>query len=212
MKPQIIKDYYDIVILPPAPVRDYAIRVSKQLYHSGAKWKLGRRTFLPHISLYHIKIKPKNFQKCMDVLRNLTLRTAAHTIATGTVRTYSNFGYDIPCTRPQWLYTFHKKIIKNLSPFFDHAGSDHLWKRYPWYTKTMDSLLKRYGSPVVGTAFHPHITLAVFADASLAESVQRHALPRPRKFRFVPQTVSVCAIGPSHSCQKIVDSFPLKNA
>jgi len=49
--------YYDVVILPPAPVRDHALELSEKALPDGRMWRLGKRAFLPHISLYHIPVR-----------------------------------------------------------------------------------------------------------------------------------------------------------
>src|SRR6185369_1416425 len=54
--------YYDVVILPPPPVRDLAIRLSQKLYKSGGEWKLGKISFIPHISIYHIPVLQTDFE------------------------------------------------------------------------------------------------------------------------------------------------------
>ena len=56
------KNYFDIVILPPEDVSHYAIKLSKELERYGTKWTLGRKSFIPHISLYYITVRPKNFK------------------------------------------------------------------------------------------------------------------------------------------------------
>src|SRR5262245_59901987 len=53
-------NYFDVVILPSAAVRDHSIALSRKLQKYGAKFVLGRRRYLPHISLYHIPVKPED--------------------------------------------------------------------------------------------------------------------------------------------------------
>src|SRR5437868_1707094 len=63
--------YYDVVILPPVAVRDYAIEISRQLQRAGGQWALGKRAFLPHISLYHIPILDKDLDPFLQELQNI---------------------------------------------------------------------------------------------------------------------------------------------
>src|SRR5690349_8975882 len=60
---EIWTNYFDIVILPPPVVRDYAIELSARLKNYGAKFALGNRRYLPHISLYHIPVLPRDFDE-----------------------------------------------------------------------------------------------------------------------------------------------------
>jgi len=55
---------------------------------------------------------------------------------------------------------------------------------------------------MVGVNFEPHITLTVFKDQSCISE-----LP-PLKFEsrsFDADKISICELGPSHSCQRIVE-------
>ena len=55
---KIWKNYFDIVIIPPEEISRYSIGLSKKLRKHGTKWTLGKNSFIPHISLYHIAVKP----------------------------------------------------------------------------------------------------------------------------------------------------------
>ena len=63
MKIKYWKNYFDVVILPPKDIFNYSIHLSKKLKKHKSHLLLGRKNFLPHISLYHISVKQKDFNK-----------------------------------------------------------------------------------------------------------------------------------------------------
>jgi hypothetical protein len=67
-------NYFDIVILPPPPVRDYAIDLSARLKKYGGRFVLGKRRYIPHVSLYHIPVRPENFPAFCEEVETITER------------------------------------------------------------------------------------------------------------------------------------------
>src|SRR5688500_18510297 len=63
--------YYDVVIIPPAPVQEHAIRLSRRLHRVGGNWSLGTRAFIPHISLYHIPVRDADFDAFGEELESI---------------------------------------------------------------------------------------------------------------------------------------------
>ena len=99
--------YYDVVILPPPPVRDMAIRLSQKLYKSGGEWKLGKVSFIPHISIYHLPVLPKDFEPFTRRLKQVVDSTAWGTLET--------VGLDMPVitvSRPEWLQELNQRVVR----------------------------------------------------------------------------------------------------
>jgi len=191
--------YYDVVILPPPPVRDYAIELSRRLRRRGGRWTLGTRAFLPHISLYHIPVARENLDAFVEQLQRV-----AQTAAWGRLTT---IGFDMPLLmldKPAWLDALCRKVIARTAQFFDwDYGAEKKWS-LRWFAgrrlQMAERYLQRYGTPMYGMNFRPHITLTVFDDPNAARDVK---LPL-RRMSFAVDRIHVCELGESHTCQRIV--------
>jgi len=198
MTKQIWKNYFDIVILPPAPISNYAIKLSKGLSKYGTAWTLGARSYIPHISLYHIAVKPKFFNACI-----LQIEKSIHNFDPGYLRTTFVESNILYFDKPGWINKLYMKIIQDTLPYYDWSyGTDASWQldHFPENMRKIGShFIKKYGTPLVGRNFKPHITLTSFAGAAPTMSAKK-----ARKFKFRPSSLYVCELGPSHSCQRIV--------
>lgn len=198
MEKQIWKNYYDIVILPPKEVTEYAIGLSKQLSKHGTKWKLGKRAFIPHISLYHIPVEPKNFDAFVAEVSE-TIKSFSQGYLKSTVIDSNLFMFD----KPVWIQKLYLKIIKNTLKYCnweygiaEYWHVDHFPKRMQ---KVGINFIKKYGTPMIGANFKPHITLASFKDNPPELKIKKVKI-----FKFKPTHIYICELGPSHSCQRIV--------
>jgi hypothetical protein len=200
MKPEIYRNYYDIVILPPKPVIEYSISLSQSLRPYG-KWILGRRQFIPHISLYHIPVKPNDFAVFVSEIASVLSRSNAGRLQTTAIQ--SNL---LMFDKPDWIRKLYMRIIKRTLPYFDWSYSRELWR-----LEGRDRIASKqkyysmYGTPMVGINFEPHVTLTVFKD-----SVEQHKLPQVKfeRHSFQVDSITICELGPSHSCQRIVEQIP----
>src|SRR5262245_24039480 len=106
--------YYDVAILPPAPVREYAIALSRRLRRAGGRWTLGARAFLPHVSLYHIPVRGEHLQAFLEDVQDVTASAEL-----GELRTT---GFDMPVLmvdKPDWLRKLHRRIVLRTVQYFD---------------------------------------------------------------------------------------------
>src|SRR5262245_58293790 len=98
--------YYDVVILAPAPVRGDAVELSCGLRRRGGVWTLGKREFLPHISLYHIPVAQQHFEAFTAALQQIIDQTEWGTLDT--------IGFDMPVlltSKPAWLSKLQRKVV-----------------------------------------------------------------------------------------------------
>jgi hypothetical protein len=196
MKKEIWKNYFDVVILPPPEVADYAIKLSREFSRHGTKWTLGKRSFIPHISLYHIPVKPKDFKNFIFELKEIVRKHPS-----GYLRTSAIVGSVLFLDKPDWIKKLYPKIVRKTFKYLDRDyGVDKFWEinRIPWDRKNAARFIKKYGSPLIGLNFRPHITLASL------ERKQVILKEKVKPFKFKPKYIYVCELGPSHSCQKIV--------
>lgn len=199
----IWNNYFDVVILPPPAIRDHAITLSKELRTHGGEFALGRRRFLPHISLYHIPVRPRVFDAFLRTIREVAGKS------TGGVVQLKSIDMPLLMTdRPQWLKRLQRDIVSEAVKYFDwDYGVERLWKLEPISPKLREAAgrnLKKYGSPMMGPLFRPHITLTSFGD---------RAMPQVRvpfeSLSFQVETIAVCELGPHHSCQRKIREYRL---
>ena len=190
--------YYDVVVLPPPSVRDFAIRLSQKLYKSGGTWKLGKISFLPHISIYHIPVQAKDFEPFTRRLQQVVDSTNWGKLET--------LGLDMPVvtvSRPEWLQNLNQRVIKQTVEFFDRDyGAEKLWRLHRFTGRQLqlaEKYLRDYGTPMFGLNFRPHITLTSFKD----EEPKHVSIDVPR-IEFTVDRLHICELGVSHSCQRIV--------
>ena len=200
---KIYKNYFDIVILPPKEIRDYAISLSKQLYRHNSKWVLGKEGFLPHISLFHIPVKTKNFDNLASELEKTVKGFKAGKLKISNLMLWKpNFAILLMTDKPGWIRKLYLKTIRRTLKYFDWDYEvEKIWhsNKLP---KLMQTNLKKYGTPMVGRYFAPHITLGVFRnEKDLIESFNKLKL---KKYDFKPNSIYICELGENHSCQKIL--------
>jgi 2'-5' RNA ligase len=195
MKKMIWKNYYDVVILLPKEISDYAIKLSKERAKYGTRWILGRNSFIPHISLYHIAVKPKNFPAFITEIKN-TVKGFLPGYLKTTVISENTLDFD----KPEWIKKLYLKIIYRTVKHFDwDYGTNNLWRFPNGRNKTEASFIKKYGTPLVSKNFKPHVTITRYKDKP-PEIKNKKA----KKFKFRPKEIYICELGPSHSCQRIV--------
>ncbi|MEK7644604.1 MAG: hypothetical protein AAB390_04865 [Patescibacteria group bacterium] len=202
MKKLTWKNYFDIVILPPEEVSEYAIGLSKKLGRFETKWALGKRSFIPHISLYHIAVMPKNYATFIAEIE----RTVEN-FSSGYLRTTVIEPNLLMFDKPKWIKELYLNIIKNTLKYYDwDYGTDAHWplNHFPKkMRKNGKRFMEKYGTPMVGTNFRPHITLTDFITQPPGLKTNN-----AKSFKFRPRFIYVCELGPSHSCQRIVTKIP----
>ena len=189
--------YYDVVIVPPSAIQNSAIALSKKLRGS---WQLSRNRFIPHISLYHIPVHDKHFDAFVAAIKSVVSGTEAGELEVN--------GFDMPVltvSKPTWLDQLQRRIVRGTLPYFDRDhGAEETWsldffkgrrRRYA------EQYLKVYGTPMFGMNFRPHITLTSFRGRQVPTDFS----PIVKKRCFVPTQVTICELGRSHSCQRVVE-------
>ncbi len=201
---EIWNNYFDVVILPSKDISDYARELSKGLSRHGTKWTLGKNSFIPHVSLYHIPIRPENFEPLIAEIR----RTIDNFVP-GYLRTTAVESNLLLLDKPVWIGNLYLKIVRNTVPYFDWEYEfEKTWdlEKFPQRMRRSGArFLKKYGTPMIGANFRPHITLTSFKSPS-----PNLPIKKARAFKFKPDHLFVCELGPSHSCQRIVEGLPFR--
>jgi len=203
---KIWKNYYDIVILPPKDLADYARRLSAQFPKNKIKWRLGKKTFLPHVSLYHIPVRPEKLEEFIRVIERIVKSIGPGTLQTTTTERELL----LMLSKPDWLKKLYLKVVKNALPYFDWSYEvEKYWninRLPPRMRKTGIRFLRKYGTPMIGLNYRPHITLTMLKDGP----PQKYSVSKVKYFKFRPKSLFICELGPSHSCQRIVKEINFK--
>ncbi|MBU0707491.1 hypothetical protein KKG41_03920 [Patescibacteria group bacterium] len=209
MKPKIHKNYYDVVILPPPKIRDYLISLSQQLYKYDSKWILGKRSYLPHLSLYHIPVKLKAFPVFIEELKTLLKNTQPGNLKLGDGALYLRYSSIILNTdKPTWLRKLYLNIIKNTQKYRDPDFDQNKAWTYERLPLGMKNNLNKYGTPMVGQYFIPHFTLSqYYTNYKIQEGFRGLKF---NKYSFKPDYLYVCELALGHTCQKIIEKIPFE--
>ena len=202
---EIWKNYFDVVILPPPDVRDYSIDLSARLKKHGVKFVLGRRRYIPHISLYHIPVRPENFEAFSRGIEKISAAFKG-----GRLRLTSIELPLLMTDKPKWITKLYLDVVNKSKKYFDwDYGSEDRWNLglLPENLRTRaKGYLHTFGTPLMGAAFRPHITLTGFKDRNAVDEIP--ALPF-KSMAFDVEAIHICELGPFHSCQRIVRKFPV---
>lgn len=201
--PKIWENYYDVVILPSKEVSDYAIKLSSQLHKYGTLWVLGKKSFIPHISLYQIPVKPKDFNDFVNELETIAKGFRAGKLRVEKLKLWKPHRSVCMYTdKPEWIKKLYLKIIKKTLKYFAwNYGLEETWN-VAKQSKLLTKNFKKYGTPMFGRYFMPHITLGVFRDDK--DIIKAFSELRLKKYTFEVKSIFVCELGENHSCQRIV--------
>lgn len=206
LNPKIWKNYFDVVILPSKEVSDYAIKLSRQLHKHGTPWALGKENFIPHISLYHIPVKPKDFNDFVSELEMIVRGFKIKKLKIKEVRLWKNFAVCAYTDKPEWLRKLYLTVIKRTLKYFDwDYGAEKTWggaKKSRKQSRLVIKNLKEYGTPMFGRYFMPHITLSIFKNNK--NVIEAFSKLQTKRLSFGVKSIFVCELGETHSCQRIV--------
>jgi len=198
LPPVVWSGYYDVVILPPARVRDFAIELSDKLYRVGGMWRLGKRAFLPHISLYHIPVRDEDLDPFLNELQLIV-----DTTRWGTLKTTA---FDMPVmkvSKPAWLKNLHERVVTRTVRFLNRKyAAQKTWSLDRFSGRRLvfaRKYLREFSTPLVGMNFQPHITLSSFSGRE-----PDHPNLEVRRITFRADRLHVCELGPSHTCHHII--------
>jgi hypothetical protein len=205
MAVEIWKNYFDVVVLPSPVVAEYAVQLSRRLQRHGAEFVLGPRSYIPHISLYHIPVLPKDFRNFSDAV---TALAASH--SGGELQLTALEMPVIQTDKPLWLRSLHRDVVRSTVRYFDwDYGAQERWHTdyLPARLKARaEENVRKYGSPLIGGVFRPHITLTSFTDKTVVSEIPEFEI---EPLRFEVKKIAICEMGPHHSCQRVVKTFRL---
>ena len=200
----------DVVILPSAGIAREAIAASRLLARRfGSPLLLGQVGALPHISLYHIAVSKENVSDFRQRVGEIAARTQAGELQVIGIHLYREFGsIAIAMSKPRWLQRLYLRIIHETNELRDlRFDNDRAW-RYERLSPGQRAWTDRYGTPLVGRFFTPHITIGVIPDRDQLQAAS--ALISPTRRSFKVSELAICEQGPHHTCSAVRERLALK--
>jgi hypothetical protein len=199
--------YLDVVILPPPTIMRASIDASKVLAQRfGSTLVLDADRALPHISLYHLAVaRMAPFESKLAEIIGPT--GPGELVITG-IHLYHDFGsIAIELSKPEWLRRFYLRLLHGLNPLRDPKfNNERAWKSER-LSKEQRRYIAKYGTPLVGRSFIPHITLGVIpANERMDEAASAIKLPGGS---IQVTEIAVCEQGPHHTCLPPLFTLPL---
>lgn len=201
------QNYYDVVLLPNPRLEAQTIQLSHQLYELGSRWQLDRHARIPHLSLLHIPVRPSRFNDFLVEVTRACVRSEIGKLKINGIHVRRmHRAVFLMADKPLWLRKLYFEVIRAGLPYRDQHYAVH--RRWGFLTPGMRHNVLRYGTPMVGRYFEPHVTLGTFeTDGAMDRAVKR--LEAVRTYRFIPQRAAICRLGPGFTCSAPVADIRL---
>jgi hypothetical protein len=208
--PNIINDYYDLVVLPDKNLSEQCIDISKKLHNQiDSEGVLGKTVNRPHVSILHLAVKKENLKELKKRLKIFAEKQKPFFLYVSTVVVFQTVLFSE--VTPKGI--FHKLFKEIFASIEDLLDSDFDYKKI-WNYDTKSSEMKKnidkYKTPFVEKYFIPHISLLHFKNSEDAEKAKKIAKLEKANFRV--EKIYLCKLGSHHTCQDIVYEFDLKGS
>lgn len=149
-----------VVILFDEATETRAIRLSREFQRFAADphFSLGRRRFLPHLSLFHLRVRRDRELELAGRIEKVASLGRWVTGMLGPVRASHTLLF-WETERTVELDQLHRHAVETLAPL----RSENIVVSSP-LTKKETALAEQYGYPFVLEAYHPHITLQALRE------------------------------------------------
>ena len=200
----------DVVILPSEEIAREAIAASRLLARRfGSPLLLDGASALPHISLYHIAVSKEKVSDFRQRVGEIAARTQAGELHVIGIHLYREFGsIAIALSKPRWLQRLYLRIIHETSELRDLRFDNNRAWRAERLSAGQHAWTNRYGTPLVGRFFTPHITIGILPDSDQLQAAS--ALISPTRRSFNVSELAICEQGPHHTCTAVRERLALK--
>ena len=209
---KIWTDFFDVVILPPPEIRDYAIELSAKLHEHGTPWKLGLEERLPHLSLFHFSVHPKDLSFSHRPVRLLTRKMCGGDLQLTSISSPRHGATFLNTDCPSWLTNAAREtsqILRKEGVAIEDPRFIERWRQME-LTSRMEANIHNYGSPFMNQDFIPHFTLGVLKDKARAQDIAASL-----SFRGTSWTVDrlyIVQVGDGWTAWDILAGFPTASA
>jgi hypothetical protein len=195
----------NIVLLPESELATKAIRTSGELTPMNTDFTLGLDTYVPHVSLYMLRLKTEDLPKVEERLAGIAAHTPALRLEAdhySQAEGYIGANY----TRTADIDTLQKTVVEAINPLRDGLRPNAA-ARLPQATGPVRRNLEQFGYRSVGELFRPHLTFTRFTNRL---PIPLEDMGAPTAFSGRYPKLALCEMGPSGTCIRIIQEFPLQ--
>lgn len=198
---------FNIILLPDEKTRRKAVELGSILARNFENhYTLKNESFIPHITVYQGKCPAKNYEKIPLYLAELAktyypfkLRIAPYEIFVGAMVFWK-------ILFNKQLQSLHYKVADIINPLREGLfppdiksdGSGYATGQQ--FTSDQHEIAQKYGYPIAGKLYNPHITLGKLKFSVNIESITKILPPAESKFE-----VSEICLGRAGDCATVVE-------
>ncbi len=196
----------DVVLLLPKKITELCIKINRAALQQGkAKLLLGKKDYIPHISLGIGSVEKKAIPKIKEILQKIAqqfspLNLELYRLYYHVSKTDGKKVYGLKVRETAVLQRLHKLVMRKLGPFFSYNTTIEMVYRDPGeIIKKLSSTFTKYKEHYSFENYNPHITL-------LCHEAKCKQLP----VRFVSSKLALYHLGNHCTCRKILFSAPIR--
>jgi len=205
---QAIADYYDIVILPSSKVREYSIRLSREINRRfGSETVLSNIQNLPHISLFHTAFSQSNLPFVRERLADIARDAEPFEVSVHGFLLAPHYGSVSLTVEPKLPFIeIHERVIARTRDYVDRDFDYRTQWYYDEAPEKEQAYIDEFTTPLVKEYFHPHITLNNGMKKERVSEVKNAMKLKRDSFQI--DAIVLCSLAEFHTCQEVVFRFP----
>jgi len=201
----------DVVLIPPGPVIDEAIRINRALlamHPQDDAIMLDATACIPHMTVAMAAVKSRDFSAITDAIGKIAEKCSPMTLSITGISAVTVAGgrkvsgFDI--TRIDALQLLHKTVMHAVEPYALQETKPEMFAGYEKgrVEDTAIDCLRRFSKRSSFSNYSPHITLGYGRIPDLVPGT-------PFPIRFLAQRIAICHLGKHCTCRSILSSFDL---
>lgn len=198
----------DIVLLPPGPVMDEAIRINQALImgNSDGEIILSREGAVPHISVAMAAVRRDNLPELTRAVERIVQHCTPMTLTIDAIEHQSVSSGDwisaFHVLRPEIIQLFHKTVMNAVSRYAVADVTEEIFAGERVTASTVDCL-RRFPETSSFSRYSPHITLGFGEIEPLLPGLD---FP----IRFEVTRAAIYRLGNHCTCREILAEFEVK--
>lgn len=201
----------DIAIIPPADVLNGIISLNKGMINKSSDFfLLGKKDYLPHITLVMGVIKEDDLEKIIKIIKDVSLKHHPLKLFVQKIKSNqkadSTWNSHIEIKKTKSLLKFHEEIVDAISPFLIKKSSPEMFYSSPKPVKGAGALLwvKKYVEISAYSKYWPHISMSKGRIPD--KQISKVKLQKT----FVASRLIIAHLGVHCTCRKILYETKLK--
>ncbi len=197
----------DIVLIPPGPVVDEAIRINQALImgNSDGEIALSREGSIPHISVAMAAVRRDDLPAVTRAIERIVQHCTPMTLTIDAIEHRSASNGDrvsaFHVLRPEIIQLFHKTVMNAVSRYAVSGATPEMFADERVEESSVD-YLRRFPETSSFSRYSPHITLGFGEIEPLLPGLD---FP----IRFEATRAAICRLGNHCTCREILAEFAL---